>query len=265
MKNFLGSIGQKFFSFLTHLGKSNMLLYKAGVGSFIGPLKGFPVNRQRLFYQMMHIGVRSIPITQLVAFIVGVILAMQSAYQLKEFGALMYVGSFVGVAMTRELAPLLTAWMVAGRVGASITAELGTMKVSEEIDALETMGLDPVRFLVVPRLIAILIMLPCLTIMADIIGMFGGFLTGVFTMGIDPMLYIDKTVDALVMKDIVTGLIKSFFFAAIIGTVSCYQGMEVRGGAEGVGLSTTRSVVVSMIAVIAADGFFTALFHFVFP
>lgn len=264
MKFFFGSIGQKFFSFLTNLGKSNMLLYKAGVGSFIGPLKGFPINRQRLFYQMMDIGIRSIPITQLVALFVGMILAMQTAYQLKQLGALMYVGSLVGVAMTRELAPLLTALMVAGRVGASITAELGTMKVSEEIDALETMGLDPVRFLVVPRLIAILIMLPCLTIMADIIGMFGGFLTGVFTMGIDPMLYIDKTVDALVMKDIVTGLIKSFFFAAIIGTVSCYQGMEVRGGAEGVGLSTTRSVVTSMIAIIVADVFFTALFYFVF-
>jgi phospholipid/cholesterol/gamma-HCH transport system permease protein len=265
MKRFLGAIGQNFFAFLTHLGRSHMLLYKAGVSSFIGPLKGFPVKRQRLFYQMMDIGIRSIPITQLVALFVGMILAMQTAYQLKQLGALMYVGSLVGVAMTRELAPLLTALMVAGRVGASITAELGTMKVSEEIDALDTMGLDPVKFLVVPRLLAILIMLPCLTIMADIIGMFGGFVMGVFTMNIDPMLYIDKTIDALVAKDIITGLIKSFFFAAIIGMVSCYQGIEVKGGAEGVGRATTKSVVVSMIAIIVADVFFTALFYFVFP
>lgn len=176
----------------------------------------------------------------------------------------MYVGSLVGVATTRELGPLLTALMVAGRVGASITAELGTMRVAEEIDALETMGLDPLRFLVLPRILAILIMLPCLTIMADVMGMFGGFIMGVTTMGIDAMLYIDKTIDALVIKDIVTGLIKSFFFAAIIGTISCYKGMEVKGGAEGVGLATTHSVVISMIAVITADVFFTALFYFVF-
>ncbi len=265
MKIFFGSLGQKFFDFIGHLGKSHMLLYRAGRGAFIGGLKGFPVKRQRLFYQMMDIGIRSIPITQLVALFVGMILAMQTAYQLKQFGAVMYVGALVGVATTRELGPLLTALMVAGRAGASITAELGTMKVAEEIDALDTMGLDPVRFLVVPRLIAILIMLPCLTIMADIVGMLGGFIMGVTTMNIDPKLYIDKTVDALVMKDIVTGLIKSFFFAAIIGMVSCYQGMEVKGGAEGVGLSTTRSVVVSMLAIIAADVFFTAIFYFIFP
>jgi phospholipid/cholesterol/gamma-HCH transport system permease protein len=265
MKRLFKALGGNFFSFIFYLGKSHQLLYQTVASAVIGPLKGFPINRRRLLYQMLDIGNRSIPITQLVALFVGMILAMQTAYQLKQLGALMYVGALVGVATTRELGPLLTALMVAGRAGASITAELGTMKVSEEIDALETMGLDPVRFLVVPRFLALLIVLPCLTIMADIIGMFGGFIMGVFTMGIDAMLYIDKTIDALVMKDIVTGLIKSFFFAAIIGTVSCYQGMEVRGGAQGVGLSTTRSVVISMLSIIAADVFFTALFYFVFP
>lgn len=264
MKRYYRALGQNFLAFLSHLARSFRLLQGAGRYSFIGPLKGFPVKRQRLFYQMRDIGLRSIPITQLVAVFVGMILAMQTAYQLKQLGAIMYVGSLVGVAVTRELGPLLTALVVAGRVGASITAEIGTMRVAEEVDALETMGLDPVRFLVAPRLLAIAIMLPCLTIMADIVGMLGGFLVATNTMGLDPVLYIDKTINALVMKDIITGLIKSFFFAIIIGLVACYQGMEVKEGAEGVGLATTRSVVISMIAVIGADVFFTALFYFIF-
>ena len=167
--------------------------------------------------------------------------------------------------MTRELGPVLTALVIAGRVGAAITAEVGTMQVTEQVDALKTLGSDPIRYLSVPRLIALLIMLPILTIYAYIIGILGGYLVGVYKLGISSTLYMNMTWDSLRLKDLYTGLFKSGVFAAIIATVACYEGFETAGGAEGVGRSTTLSVVISFILIITADCFFTALFYFVFP
>ncbi|MBN2097084.1 MAG: ABC transporter permease, partial [Candidatus Omnitrophica bacterium] len=158
--------------------------------------------------------------------------------------------------------PVFTALVVTGRVGSAITAEISSMKVNEQIEALETMALNPVRFLVAPRVLALAIMLPCLTILADIVGMLGGFIIGFFSLKINPGLYLDMTVEFLKLKDIYTGLFKSFVFAIIITIVACYEGLNASGGAEGVGRSTTVSVVRSFIAVILADALLTGMFYF---
>ena len=265
MKVLFGYIGRQAVGFLNHVSSIYRLFQKAAYWIFIAPLKKKHFKSNHVFIQMVEIGVGSIPIVFLVSLFMGMVLAMQTAYQLQKMGALMYVGSLVAVSMTREIGPLLTAIVVAGRSGSAMAAELGTMKVSEEIDALETIGINPVRFLVVPRVLAILVMLPCLTIFADWMGMIGGYIIGVGNLGISSGLYISKTIDALVLKDIFTGLIKSLAFAGIIGMVGCYQGFIVKGGAEGVGKSTTTAVVLSTILIILADCMFTAIFYFVFP
>jgi phospholipid/cholesterol/gamma-HCH transport system permease protein len=212
---------------------------------------------------MAKIGVDSLPIVFLISMFTGMVLALQSAYQMQRFSAEMYIASLVAFSMTRELGPVLTALIVAGRVGASITAELGTMKVTEQIDAMETLATNPIKYLVVPRFLALIIMLPLLTIYSDVVGIFGGYLVGVYKLGISHAMYMKNTWEPLKYKDIFTGLVKSFFFGIIVCIVACYEGMTAEGGAEGVGRSTTSSVVVSFILIIASDCFFTALFYFV--
>jgi len=222
-----------------------------------------PYRRRQLTDQLYRIGVGSLPIVFLTSMFTGMVLALQSAHQMKQLSAEMYIASLVALSMVRELGPVLTALVVAGRVGASITAELGTMKVTEQIDALETLATNPVKYLVVPRFLALLIMLPLLTIYADFIGMFGGYIIGVFKLHIGSNMYINMTVNPLELKDLYTGLFKSVIFAIIIAIVSCYEGFRTSGGAEGVGHSTTLSVVTSFILIIAADCLFTALFYFI--
>jgi len=231
---------------------------------FIGPFRKKPVKPVHIVNQMVEVGVRSLMIVVVIAFFVGLTMAMLVAYQLRQFGSESLISSFIAIAFTRELGPLMTAIVIAGRVGASFTAELGTMKVSEEIMALETSAINPIRYLVSPRLLAMMIMVPCLAVIADVVGMFGGYIIGKFKLGIETAYYIDKSLMALHFKDIVTGLIKSLFFGIIIAMVGCYYGFVVEGGAEGVGRYTTESVVNALIAVVAADCFFTALFYFVF-
>ncbi|PIR01707.1 MAG: hypothetical protein COV66_00660 [Nitrospinae bacterium CG11_big_fil_rev_8_21_14_0_20_45_15] len=231
--------------------------------TFIEPFRGKPNKWKPIWTQMEEVGVKSTTIVFLVSFLIGVILAFQTASQLARLGALDFVGALVGVSITRELGPLMTALVMAGRVGAAFTAEMGTMKVSDEILALETMALNPVKFLITPRFIAILVMLPCLTIMADLMGILGGFLIGITTLGIDPIAYYDRSIEAMVIKDVVTGLIKSGVFAVIIVMVGSYMAFIIEGGAEKVGENTRTSVVVSMILIIIADLIFTSLFFFV--
>ena len=175
------------------------------------------------------------------------------------------MAGLVALSMVRELGPVLTALVVTGRVGASITAELGTMRVTEQIDALESLATNPVHYLVVPRFLALLTMLPLLTICADVIGMCGGYLVGVYKLGVTPTLYLRMTWDVLRLRDLLTGLLKAGIFAAIIATVACFEGLETSGGAEGVGRSTTLAVVVSFVLIIAADCLITAIFYFMFP
>ncbi|MCX5677601.1 MAG: ABC transporter permease [Candidatus Omnitrophica bacterium] len=228
----------------------------------IGPAKHKSAKRSGIFYQMVFVGAGSLIITFFVAFFTGIVIAMQSAYQLGKFGANIYVAPMVAVSLARELAPVLTALVVAGRVGAAIAAELGTMKVSEQIEALETMALNPIRYLVIPRFLALLIMLPCLTIFADIIGIFGGFLVGVFNLKLDPYRYITFTFKYMAWKDVWTGLVKSVTFGIVISMVGCYMGLKTKGGAEGVGRATTLSVVTSFILIILFDCILTGIFFF---
>lgn len=210
---------------------------------------------------MDEVGVKSIPIVALVSFVIGIILVLQTAYQLEKFGAINYAASLASVALTREMAPLLTAIVLAGRVSAAFTAELGTMLVTEEILALEVMAISPISYLVVPRFLAMILMVPCLTVLADVIGMIGGYVVGTLAIGIGSDLYIRSTMEALLMKDILSGLVKSFVFAVIIAMIGCYMAFVVRGGAEGVGRATMISVVASLICIILADCVFTTIFY----
>jgi len=259
MKNWLIIIGRKMISSISYSGGLALLFARTLMWLPVPPVK-----RRTIVNQMEMVGVNSFPIVFLTSLFTGMVLALQSAYQMQKISAEMYIASLVALSMTRELAPVLTALVIAGRVGAAITAELGTMKVTEQIDALETLATNPIKYLVVPRFVALVIMLPVLTIYADFVGIIGGYLVGVFKLHILHSVYMRMTYEPLAFKDIFTGLIKSLIFAMIICTVSCYQGMKTEGGAEGVGRSTTMAVVTSFILIIAADCLFTALFYFAF-
>ena len=248
----------KFNTLLYYMGGIIILFVETLFWVFMPPLR-----KKQLLDQMYRIGVNSLPIVFLTALFTGMVLALQSAYQMQRISAQMYIASLVSLSMIRELGPVLTALVVAGRVGASITAELGTMKVTEQIDALETLATNPVKYLVVPRFLALLLMLPLLTVYADFVGMLGGYIVGVFKLHINSNMYINMTTSPLGLKDLYTGLLKSVIFAIIIAIISCYEGMRTQGGAEGVGRSTTLSVVTSFVLIIAADCIFTALFYFI--
>ncbi|MCE5244000.1 MAG: ABC transporter permease [Syntrophobacteraceae bacterium] len=247
--------------FLRHLSSIAFLFRETLRWMIVKPFQGKPLRVKAAIAQMEEVGVKSLPIVFLVSFVIGIILVLQSAYQLEKFGALTYAASLAGVALTREMAPLLTAIVLAGRVSAAFTAELGTMLVTEEITALEVMAISPVAYLVVPRFIAMIVMLPCLTVLADAVGMLGGYAVGTTAIGIRSALYIQNTIDSLLIKDILTGLVKSVVFAGIIAMVGCYMAFVVRGGAEGVGRATMISVVASLICIILADCLFTTIFY----
>ncbi|MEW5691750.1 MAG: ABC transporter permease [Candidatus Hydrogenedentota bacterium] len=216
-----------------------------------------------LFFQMVRVGVNSIPIVALVLLFVGMILAFQLSGILKDFGVLEYVANVISVSIFRELGPLLACIVMSGFVGASFAAEIGTMVVGEEVEALRTQAIDPVRFLVVPRLLATMIMVPCLVILGDLIGVLGGFIIGTTILDIGPVLYWNKTLEDLTLSDFFQGLIKSEVFAIIITLIACYEGFKVKGGAEGVGKCTTITVVLSIVFIIVADCYFAALFYYI--
>lgn len=249
---------------LRHAGSFGYLSWLVVKLILIGVVKPAKIfRRKQILEQMYLMGIQSIPIVALTSVFLGMTLAMLTMYALSDFGTEIWVAGLVGVGFTRELGPLITAIVVAGRVGASISAELGTMSVSEEIDSLETMGINPIRYLVLPRFLALLIMMPCLAIMSDYLGIFGGYLISAIRLDMTFAYYKDLTIEALKLKDVITGLVKSVSFAMIISMIGCYQGLIVSGGAEGVGKGTTKSVVNSLIFVIAADSFFTALFTYI--
>ncbi|MDD5618553.1 MAG: ABC transporter permease [Candidatus Omnitrophica bacterium] len=259
MKKYLSSIGRMTFGAFTYLGGLSLLGVETIFLIFVPPIK-----KERIFEQAKKIGLDSLFIVSLVAFFTGMILALQTAYLMKKLSSEIYIASIIALSLTRELGPVLTALIVAGRSGAAITAEIGTMTVTEQVDALKTLATNPVKYLVVPRFISLVIMLPILTIYADLVGIYGGYLIGVNRLSISPSMYMSTTFDTLINKDIVTGLIKTAFFGMIIALVACYEGLNVQGGAEGVGKSTTTSVVKTFIFIIIADCFFTALFYFFF-
>jgi phospholipid/cholesterol/gamma-HCH transport system permease protein len=208
---------------------------------------------------MQEIGYNSIPIVAITALSTGAVLAIQSYIGFKRFGAESMVGTVVALSMTRELGPVLTGIVVAGRAGSAMAAELGTMKVTEQIDALFTLSANPVKYLIVPRIIAATLMLPILVILADMIGIAGGASIGVGVLDANPVIYMKKTFEFLQLNDIYSGLFKSMVFGLIIAAVSCFQGVNTDGGAEGVGKATTRAVVVSTIMILLMDYVLTSI------
>jgi phospholipid/cholesterol/gamma-HCH transport system permease protein len=234
-------------------GKSLWLL-------FLSPLKRGRMF-QRAVHQAMAAGVGALPILSLITFFIGVIIALQGAYELQRLGAMQVVASLVAISVTRELGPLVTAIVVIGRSGSAFAAEIATMRVTEELDALETMALDPVAFLVVPKFLAMALMMPCLAIWANLMGVLGGSVFGVIGGGFTFGGYLIATRDALLVRDITSGFLKSLVFGLVITAVGCQEGFSTGAGAEEVGRSTTSAVVISILLVILIDLAFTTLFY----
>lgn len=228
----------------------------------IAPWRGQRWKMTHVMQQMMLIGVRAWPMAMLTAFSIGLTLAMQSASELRKLGADTFVPDLVTVSLLRELGPLIIAVIVIGRSGSAITAELGTMKVSEEIEALEVMAINPIRFLVVPRVLAMVVMLPALTVFGNCVGIIGGWSICRFALDIGTASYIVRAAESADVWDLSTGLIKSFVFAWLVATIASYRGITVEGGAEGVGQATTSSVVWSLLIVLVANAVLTSIFFF---
>src|SRR5262249_25812783 len=210
---------------------------------------------------MERAGADGLPIVLLISFLVGLVTGFQAAIQLKQFGANIFVADLVALSITRELGPLMTAIILAGRSGAAFAAELGTMRVSEEVDALFTLGLDPYRFLVLPRVLALLVAAPLLTFLADVCGILGGLLVALLTLDLTVNSYLRETQSALELWDVGSGLVKSVAFGLVLGLIACQRGLAASGGAEGVGRATTSAVVTSLVAIVLTDAIFTVLFN----
>ena len=219
-----------------------------------------PYYPRQILRQMLDIGFYSLPVVGLTAFFTGMVLALQSFTGFARFQAESAIPTIVVVSLTRELGPVLAGLMVAGRVGAAMAAELGTMRVTEQIDALTTLSTDPYRYLVFPRLVAGVLMLPLLVLVADVIGVFGGYLVAVFKLDFNSADYITRTSQFLEAEDVVAGLVKAAVFGFLVALMGCYQGYNSKGGAQGVGAATTRAVVTASILILTADYIVTELF-----
>jgi phospholipid/cholesterol/gamma-HCH transport system permease protein len=230
--------------------------------SIVGLLQRKGQREGSFIQQSVLIGVNAFLIVGLISFLIGLILALQSAAQLRQFGANIFVADLIGIAMLREMGPIMTAVVVAGRSGSSIASEIATMVVTEEIDALKTMSLNPIRYVIVPKFHGITLTMPLLTIMADLVGILGGFVIGITYLQLSATAFFNELVTVLIMKDVLTGLFKSIVFAWIIIIVACYFGLRVTGGSEGVGKATTASVVASIFFVIVADSILGLIFYF---
>ena len=244
----------KITSLLVNIGGATRLAGQALV-RLVTP----PQDLDQILHQLDRIGVGSLNLTNITALFTGLVLALQTSYTLATFGAKMYIGEIVTLSLVRELGPVLAALMVGGRVGAGITAELGSMAVTEQVDAMRSMAADPVRKLVVPRLWATLIMLPLLTILADALGIAGGLMISTFQEGLAPSFYINRVFRVLTFDDLAMGVSKPVVFAFLIAIISCYNGLTARGGADGVGRATTNTVYAIAILVLLADFLVTKL------
>lgn len=261
-KSFFESIGDSLLDvgkeFMTALYLVSDSIYFAVVSLF--HRKG--VRKGEFINQCILIGMNALPIVALISFLIGFILALQSAAQLRQFGASIYVADLVAISMTREMGPIMTAIIFAGRSGSAIASEIATMVVTEETDALKSMALNPVRYILVPKMYAISTMMPLLTMLSMIVGILGALVIGVTYLDLGVKPFYNEVVFALILKDILTGLLKSLVFAWIIVLVGAFYGFRVKGGAEGVGRATTASVVASIFMVIVADSILGLLFYF---
>ena len=252
---FVDRFGRKGSQILEYVGGLSQLLGQAMIACFTRPFYSTEVLNQ-----MDEIGVKSVSITGITAFVTGGVLALQTAYSLEAFGGKTFIGRIVSLSLVRELGPILTALMVAGRVGSGITAELGSMTVTEQVDALRAMAISPVRRLVVPRVIATILMMPVLTAIADVLGIIGGLGIAVLEIRMTAQDYITSIWQQLSISDICSGLGKTFFFGLEIAAIGCYNGLHVQGGATSVGQATTRTVVFASICILVSDFFLTKLF-----
>ncbi len=246
-------LGRVIIGFTLELG-SVLVLLSVTLKQLVIP----PYEIRNTFKQMREVGIRSLPVVFITAVFTGMVLSLQTYTGFKRFGAETLVGTVVALSMTRELGPVLTGLIVAGRAGAAMAAELGTMRVTEQIDALETLATNPVKYLVVPRFIAGVLMLPALAVVTDIVGIIGGFVISVGLFGANSVSYWNRTWDYLELDDIYSGLIKAAFFGASISLISCYKGFYTEGGAEGVGKATTGAVVLSSMTILISDYFLSA-------
>jgi phospholipid/cholesterol/gamma-HCH transport system permease protein len=224
-----------------------------------------PFRAADFFLHTERAGVESVPLVGLVSFFLGLTMALLTGYQLQRFGTERLVPGLVAISFTRELGPLITGIMLAARIGAAFTAELGTMQVSEEVEAIEAMGIGPLRFLVAPRMLALFLLMPCLSTVSNIAAIFATSLVSRAYFGIAFVYYLDLVQDALLIRDLITGVLKSLMFGLLIGGISCYRGLTVKGGAAGVGTSTTSSVVTAITVVIGFDTVYNVIYTIFFP
>ena len=253
--NPLAAIGRATLGACESVGSLAMFAARAIAAGVVGPW--YP---RLILRQMVEIGFYSLPVVGLTAIFSGMVLALQSYTGFSRFEAESAIATIVVLSMTRELGPVLAGLMVAGRVGAAMAAELGTMRVTEQIDALTTLSTDPMRYLVFPRLLAGFLMLPLLVLVADVIGVMGGFVVSVWKLGFQPIEYINRTFEFLETQDVVSGLVKAAVFGFIVTLMGCYQGYYSKGGAQGVGAATTRAVVSASILILVANYVVTELF-----
>lgn len=249
-------VWRDFASLMTFLGE-----LVVGVGrSLVRPSS---VRWSEVFFYMRRAGVDGLPIVGLISLLVGLIIAFMSSFQLKPLGGNVFVASLVGVAIVKELGPLMTAIIVAGRSGSAFAAEIGTMVVNDEIDALTTMGFDTTQFIVIPKVMAAIIVVPLLTLYADFFGTLGGLIVGVTGLDLTIYTYIQQTQKSIHLFDIIAGLVKAATFAVLIAGIGCHRGLRVKGGAEGVGSSTTSAVVTAIFLVVVADSAFAIILHYI--
>ncbi|HBW25438.1 MAG TPA: ABC transporter permease [Holosporales bacterium] len=250
----LSSIGRVFFDFLASTGRLTLFLAHALIQGFTPPY-----YLRQMVRQFWEIGYLSLPVVGLTALFTGMVLALQSYTGFSRFNAEGAIASVVALSMTRELGPVLAGLMISGRIGGAMAAEIGTMRVTEQLDALVTLSTNPQKYLIAPRLLAGVTMLPLLVLIADIIGIFGGYVVSIYRLNFNPAIYIKQTMDFIQLGDVTSGLIKAAFFGFIITSMGCYHGFNSKGGAQGVGRATTYAVVSSSILILITNYFLTAL------
>lgn len=248
MANFLQWFGSVILSFLREFGQISILFFR-----IINNLKNLVRTRRQVFFQMEHIGVDSLPLVLIIAIFTGAVAAWQAAYQLKGMAPLSFLGATTSRAIITELAPVLTGIVIAGRVGASIAAELGTMKVTEQIDALEIMAIDPIRYLAMPRVLASVLMMPILVLFANFIAILGAFIVANYFLGVSFDVFFGSVKQYFVFSDMTAGLVKTITFGCVTALLGCHIGFKTTGGAEGVGQSTIRSFVLSAAMILILD------------
>ena len=252
------AIGGRFLAFLNHLGKMSIIFAQA-----LGAMFRRPFELRAVIYQMESLGVRSVGIASVTAVFIGMVMAVQFAFGLQKFGGMEYTGRVVGLSFARELAPTLTAVIVGGRIGSGMTAEVGSMAVTEQIDAIYALGADPIKKLVVPRLVASVVVMPILATFSLVLGFSGAMIVTSSQFNVSAGFFLKTALDTLTMHDFLSGICKCPVFGGIIALVGCYFGLVTTGGTEGVGRSTTRSVVVISITILIADFFLTKIFMFI--